>query len=75
MVGLDAQIKYLRKMRKMTQNELAIRLGISASTVSSYENGIRLPSYDILLRMARLFNVTVDSLLGHSSKDMIDISD
>ena len=59
MVLLGKKIKKLRTSCNMTQEEFAKRLNISKSTVSSYENDSRLPSYDILIRISKLFNVTI----------------
>ena len=68
MVLLGEKIKHLRNSQNMTQTELAERLNITKSTVSSYENDSRLPSYDVLIKMAQLFNVTIDSLLMDERK-------
>lgn len=58
------KLKMLRKEKKITQQQLADRLGITKAMVSAYENGIRLPSYDILIKIAAIFNVSTDFLLG-----------
>ncbi|MCH1939637.1 helix-turn-helix domain-containing protein [Holdemania massiliensis] len=58
------KLKILRKEKKITQQQLADRLGITKAMVSAYENGIRLPSYDILIKIAAIFNVSTDFLLG-----------
>lgn len=58
----------------MTQAEFASRLGVTKSAVSSYENGTRLPSYDVLIKIARIFRVSTDNLLGYSSKSVIDVT-
>lgn len=68
------QIKALRIARNITQEEFASRINVAKSTVSSYENGSRLPSYDILIKIADLFHVTTDNLLGRSSEYVIDVS-
>ena len=57
-------IRELRLQRGMTQVDLAKRLGVSKSVVSSYENGVHLPPYDILIRLSALFGVSCDYLLG-----------
>lgn len=74
MVDLGTRIKSLRNARKMTQAEFASRLGVTKSAVSSYENGTRLPSYDVLIKIARIFRVSTDNLLGYSSKSVIDVT-
>jgi len=73
--NLNEQIRKLRLSKKYTLAVMAERLGITTSAVASYENGSRNPSFDILVKIAKIFNVTVDSLLSHGTKDMIDVSD
>lgn len=68
------RIKKLRTARKMTQNELAERINVTKSTISAYENGTRLPSYDVLIKLARIFKVSTDNLLGYSEKSTIDVT-
>ena len=64
MVDIGNKIKALRVSQKITQNEFATRLGVTKSAISSYENGSRLPSYDILIKISRIFKVSTDYLLG-----------
>ncbi len=73
-VNIGDNIKDLRKGSNMTQSDLADKLRITTSSISAYENGTRMPSYDILIRMARLFKVTTDNLLGFSNKFVADVS-
>ncbi|MCM1054093.1 MAG: helix-turn-helix domain-containing protein [Bacteroides sp.] len=61
---LGQKIGYLRKVRKLTQEELAEKLGVSPQAVSKWENDISCPDIMLLPEIAKLFNVTVDSLLG-----------
>ena len=55
MVDVGSRIKELRVSQKITQNDFASRLGVTKSAISSYENGSRLPSYDILIKISRIF--------------------
>ncbi len=73
MVTIGPKIKELRTERHMTQIEFAERLGVTKSAISSYENGSRLPSYDILLKMARIFKVSTDTLLGNADENAITL--
>ena len=57
-----------------TQEELASRLGLTKSVVSAYETGLRYPSYDILIRIASIFKVSTDHLLGVEKARSLDIS-
>ena len=52
MKDLGERIKEYRTSMKMTQADFACRLGVTGASVSAYENGTRLPSYDILIRIA-----------------------
>ncbi len=73
-VNIGDNIKKLRSASNMTQGDLAERLRVTISSISAYENGTRMPSYDILIKIARLFSVTTDNLLGFSNKYVADVS-
>ena len=64
MVDFSQRLKKLRVDKHLTQAQVAKRVGVTASMVSSYETDIRLPSYDVMMRLADLFGVSVDYLLG-----------
>lgn len=74
MNNIGERIKELRNARKMTQNEFADRINVTKSMVSAYENGTRLPSYDVLIKIVRLFKVSTDNLLGYSEKSVVDVT-
>lgn len=61
---LGKNIKEARKRNNMTQSELAEKLGVSKQVVSSYENGKRSPSYEMLLKIANVFCTTINDLLS-----------
>lgn len=75
MVEFSRRLKRLRKDKHMTQAQVAQRIGVTASMVSSYETDIRLPSYEVLIRLADVFGVTVDYLLCRQDKRFLDISE
>lgn len=56
----------LRTAKKITQADLAKKLGIARTTYAGYENGSRKPDPDTLQKLADVFDVTVDYLLGRS---------
>ena len=60
---LGARIAALRRAAGWNQAELAQRLQISSSAVGMYEQGRREPSAEMLVRMAKVFGVSVDYLL------------
>ena len=68
MVNFGDMLKNLRTNAGMTQTELANRLGITKSVVSYYELQERTPSPDVLIRLAGIFRVTTDYLLGIDHK-------
>lgn len=73
MILLGKKIKALRNKYKLTQTELANQIGVTKSTVASYENDSRLPSYDVLIKMADVFKVSIDSLLLDRSDMVLDV--
>lgn len=60
---LAKQIMILRKASGMSQSQLAKKLNVGPSAVGMYEQGRRTPSIDILIRMAILFEVSLDYLV------------
>ena len=74
MVDFSVRLKQLRIDKHLTQAQVAKRIGVTASMVSSYETDIRLPSFDVMVRIADLFGVTIDYLLCREDKRFIDIS-
>lgn len=74
MVDFSQRLKRVRIDRHMTQAQVAKKIGVTASMVSSYETDIRLPSYDVMIRIADLFGVSVDYLLGRDNKRLVDLS-
>ena len=57
-------ISKLRKENKMTQQELADKLGIMATSVSKWERGINAPDISYLTELSKIFSVTVNELLN-----------
>ena len=70
---VGAKIKQLRSQRNMSQITLAQRLGVSKSVISSYENSVHLPPYDVLIQLARIFGVSTDYLLGTANNKSINV--
>lgn len=68
------KLKSLRIEKKLTQKQVADRIGLAISAVSSYESSSRYPSYDVLVRLAHIFHVSTDYLLGMTDKRNIDVT-
>ena len=66
-------LKDFRNRAKLSQKELGDKLGLSDVTISKYEKGEYDPSIETLIKMAKIFNVSVDSLVGNNAK-MIDFN-
>ena len=62
--ALGARITMLRKMRGMTQAELARAIGVSQQAVFAYELGDRRVSVLILVKIATLFSIPLEELVG-----------
>ncbi|MCD8398664.1 MAG: transcriptional regulator [Lachnospiraceae bacterium] len=74
MVDFGNRLKTLRIRSKMTQAQLAQKLGLTKSVISAYETGLRLPSYEVLIHISKIFTVSTDYLLGVETKNEIDLS-
>lgn len=61
---IGEQIKTARKAKGVSQEELAVRLGVVRQTVSKWENGMSVPDADVLIQIAELLDVPVSQLLG-----------
>lgn len=58
----------LRNERNLSQTQVAASLGISRQAYGHYETGKREPDNETLIKLASLFDVTTDYLLGNSSE-------
>ncbi len=63
------RLRILIEERNITQKNLANKLNIAPSTVSSYAQNTREPDFETLKMIASYFNVTTDYLLGYKSND------
>lgn len=69
MARYGKRIAELRKKRGMNQESLARLLGITRASLSHYETDRREPDYEILTKMANLFRVTFDDLMGRKQEE------
>ena len=59
-----------RKLKNLTQKELAATLGISEDSLSNYERGINVPSDKILVEIARFFDTSLDYFFGLTNQEI-----
>lgn len=67
------KIKLLRENSGLSQKALADKLGITRSSVNTWELGISVPSTQYIVELATLFKVSTDYLLNVNNKNAIDI--
>ncbi len=67
------QIKKLRNSNNMKQKDLAKELGVSTGAVGLWELNKRVPDHIVLLKLSKVFNVTVDYLLNENEENEIII--
>lgn len=60
------RLRELRKIKKLSQKELAEEIGIARTTIANYEKDLRFPNQKILNKIADFFNVSLDYLFGRS---------
>lgn len=60
------RIKELRNEKGLTLKEMSKDIGVSNNTISQYENGKRSPSIDMIFKIAKYFNVSIDELLDNN---------
>ena len=71
---LYERIKTLRQQASLSQVELAKKLGISKSAVNSWETGTSSPSLIYIVKLAHIFGVSTDYILGVNNRLTIDIT-
>ncbi|MBR0473396.1 MAG: helix-turn-helix transcriptional regulator [Erysipelotrichaceae bacterium] len=71
MESFGTRLANLRREHNLTQNDIADRLNISAQAVSKWENDLTSPDIDTLLKLADIFDITVDELLGKKKKETL----
>ena len=74
MVNMGKRLRALRKLNKLTQKQVAERTGQAVSAISSYESGARFPTYPTLIKLASIYHVTCDYLIGMPGSKTIDVS-
>ncbi len=71
---LNLRIRELRRLRNLSQVQLAQKLGVSKQSVSNWENDNIQPSIEMLVAIAQVFSVSTDYLLGLDHRRVIDVT-
>ncbi len=58
------EIRVFRAKQRITQDELALQLGVSRQTINAIENNKYFPSLELALKIAKIFNCTVEELFS-----------
>lgn len=72
LANIDINLKNLRISKNFSQRQLADMLGINPSAISAWESGRNLPKYDHIERLAQIYEIDVNRLIGD---DIIQIGD
>ena len=71
---INANIKFIRKQKSMTQQKFADYIGIKRSSLGAYEEGRAKPNYETVNRISEKFNITLDKLLKSDLSAIADKS-
>lgn len=61
-VKIDVRVRELRANAKLTQEELAAKVGVTRVTINCLENGVYMPSIELALKLARFFKRPVEEI-------------
>lgn len=64
---IGKSIKECRLLAKLTQKELAAKVGVSHAAISFWENGVNIPNVEDCWKMADALHVSIDELIGRTS--------
>jgi len=73
-VELGEKLKQLRTEKHLRQDQVACLINVERSSISLWENDLRQPTYTALVKLATLYGVTTDYLLGCSNDRTVDVS-
>lgn len=68
-INVENHLRSLREKQGMTQEDLAIKAGVSRQTIISLEKGKYNPSIFLAYKLARIFNITIEELFIFEKED------
>ena len=63
-MGIGNRLKALRKERKLTLKQVGDAIGVTATSIHSYEKESRKPSHDMIQKLAQFYSTTSDAIIG-----------
>lgn len=72
MLSIGDTIIQLRKQHNLSQSELADKINVSRTIIGNYERNANMPSIEVIVKMAKVFNVTVDYMIGEGEFSTYD---
>ena len=68
------RLRGLREKHKLSQEQLGEKVNVTRQTISNWENDNIQPSIEMLVKIARVFNVSTDFLLGQNDHTYIEVT-
>lgn len=65
---INMNLKQLRKINKLTQEEVAEKIGVSRQAVAKWESGETIPDINNCMVLAKIYNVSLDNLVNYSEE-------
>ncbi len=72
MLNIGGKITLLRKQANWSQSDLDKKIGASRTIIGNYERNTNTPSLEMILKIAKVFDVSVDFLLGEGALSQYD---
>jgi transcriptional regulator with XRE-family HTH domain len=72
MLNIGDTIMQLRKQHNLSQSQLAEKINVSRTIIGNYERNTNMPSIEVIVKMAKTFNVTVDYMIGEGEFSTYD---
>jgi transcriptional regulator with XRE-family HTH domain len=70
-MAIGEHVKRLRQEKGWSQAQLASKLNVHQKQISGYERNIHIPSTDVIIRMAKLFDISLDYLVFEDRNDAL----
>jgi transcriptional regulator with XRE-family HTH domain len=74
MNNVGERIRELRERNNLDKTEFAKSIGVNKSSITRYEDGIRQPNLDVLIKIKETFGVTLDWLAGFDTDEAVEYS-